>query len=65
MDKNSKENKNAYLSSDMWLTSYGYNNYYICYTLPEFYGRGKGKVATSRYCNVEFGIYPLITLTVQ
>lgn len=55
----------AYLAADMWLASYDYNNYYSCYTLPEYYGRGKGKVVTSRPCNVGFGIYPLITLTVQ
>lgn len=65
MNKDSAENKGIYLSSDMWLASYDYNNYYSCYTLPEFSGRGKGKVVTSRPCNVEFGIYPLITLTSQ
>ena len=65
MNKDSAENKDIYLSSDMWLASYDYNNYYSCYTLPEFSGRGKGKVVTSRPCNVEFGIYPLITLTSQ
>lgn len=65
MNKDSEENKDVYLSSDMWLASYGYNNYYSCYTLPEHYDRGKGKVVTSRPCNVELGIYTLVTLTSQ
>jgi len=43
MSKDSEENKDVYLSTDMWLASYGYNNYYSCYTLPEHYGREKAK----------------------